>query len=102
MKPVINDSNFRDIKSLLDTFDEITFNPAGELVATVETTVPVFGDIVVSFLPLECHLMIFPVGTGPSEEFFSGTVQWDHWSEDWRSLQPLVLEALRNAVINSL
>lgn len=102
MKISINDSNWQTITSLMDTFEEVSFNPEGELVATRAETVPVFGDIVVSFVPSEQHFMIYPEEGGPAKKHFSGTIEWDHLSECWRELQPLVLEALRDAVVNQL
>jgi len=60
--PVIDREDAENILDLLSVFDEITFNPEGEIMAKLYVKLPVLGNVTISYYDRERHVMVFTTG----------------------------------------
>lgn len=96
---VINDSNWPTITALMDTFDEVIFNSEGLPVGRKLITLPVFGEVFVSYFEAEQHFKIYPTTASPSEsDFYNGSLEWEPKGSNGKDLEKAVFMALSELV----
>jgi hypothetical protein len=72
--PTIHKYQLATLEVLFDTFNSVTFNDHGEMVAQSTIATPV-GSFVVSFYAREAHFKIYPQGSQPcDEDVFNGYI----------------------------
>ena len=67
-EPIIRADDLPEVSRLLGIYDRITFNGFGEMVAVLDQTMPVIGEVCISLFVREGHIKVYRAGSQPASD----------------------------------